>query len=254
MVAVASLIVVLFVSLLVVRIAAEALVLTGLSRESARFQARSAWTGTGFTTAESERVVSHPVRRRIISLLMLLRSAGLLTAASTLMLSFVSVEDRTEGLVRFLCLLGGLMAIWLFARSRWIDLWMSRAIARALKRYTDLDTRDYAALLHLAGEYAIMELEVGPSSWLAGRTLDELRLPDEGVLVLGIARPDGSYFGAPRGGASVQPGDTVVLYGRSPELAALGRRRADAAGETQRRTAVEVERTVEREEQDIAAP
>jgi hypothetical protein len=82
MVAVATPIVVLFLSLIVVRIAAEALALTGVSRE-ARFQARSAWIGTGFTTAEAEQVVNHPVRRRIIGLLMLLRSAGLVTAAST---------------------------------------------------------------------------------------------------------------------------------------------------------------------------
>jgi len=33
---------------------------TGLSRESARFQARSALTGGGFTTTESEAVVRHP--------------------------------------------------------------------------------------------------------------------------------------------------------------------------------------------------
>jgi hypothetical protein len=61
MVAVATLIVVLFLSLIVVRIAAEALTLTGISREAARFQARSAWTGTGFTTAEAEQVAGHPV-------------------------------------------------------------------------------------------------------------------------------------------------------------------------------------------------
>ncbi len=102
MIAVGSLILVLLLSLIVVRIAAEALILTGMSREAARFQARSAWTGTGFTTAEAEQVVSHPVRRQIVSTLMFLRSAGLVTAASTLMLSFVSVEERREAPVRLL--------------------------------------------------------------------------------------------------------------------------------------------------------
>ncbi|HKK31544.1 MAG TPA: potassium transporter TrkA, partial [Alphaproteobacteria bacterium] len=63
MVALSSLIFVLFLSLIVVRVGAEALTLTGLSRQEAKFQARSAWTGTGFTTTESEDVVSHPVRR-----------------------------------------------------------------------------------------------------------------------------------------------------------------------------------------------
>ena len=255
MVAVASLIVVVFLSLVVVRVAAEALILTGLSREAATFQARSAWTGTGFTTAESELVVGHPVRRRIVSLLMLLRSAGLVTAASTLMLPFVAVEDRGQGLLRFLVLAAGLILLRLVARSAWIEQWMSRVIAWALKRATDIDTRDHAGLLHLAGEYAVMELKVREGGWLAGRALHDLRLHEEGVLVLGISRPDGSYVGAPHGSMVVRPGDTLLLYGRSPRLAELGRRRAGAEGEQRRRGAIAEEWQVEREEEtDGAAP
>jgi Trk K+ transport system NAD-binding subunit len=73
-------------------------------------------------------------------------------------------------------------------RDRHLDV---RATAEALKRYTDLDTRDYAGLLHLAGEYAMMELKVQEGSWLAKRPLQDLRLPEEGILVLGITQPDG---------------------------------------------------------------
>lgn len=253
MIAIASLLFVLFLSLIVVRVAAEALILTGVSREAARFQARSAWTGTGFTTVESEQVVGHPVRRRIVSALMFLRSAGLVTAASTLMLSFVTVEERGDGLLRVAALVGGLAGLWFLARSPWIGVWMSRVIARALKRYTDLDVRDYAGLLHLAGEYAIMELKVQEASWLAGRNLEDMRLPDEGVLVLGVSHPDGHYVGAPRGDTVIRPGDTLVLYGRSPELSRLGRRRADPAGEAERRMAVGVERQIERNETTTGA-
>ena len=254
MVAVVTLIVVLFLSLAVVRIAAEALTLTGISREAARFQARSAWTGTGFTTAEAEEVVGHPVRRRIISLLMLLRSAGLVTAASTLMLTFVNVEERGEGLERLLLLLGALVALWFLARSRWIDRRLSRLISGALKRYTKLDTRDYAGLLHLAGEYAVMELKVRRGGWLAERTLEELDLPDEGVLVLGVVRRDGTYIGAPRGATRLQAGDTVLLYGRSPVLAGLDRRRADLGGERAHRAAADEQRRVRREEREEEEP
>jgi hypothetical protein len=57
---------VLALSMLITGLATSALSMTGLSRESARFQARSAFTGTGFTTQEAEKVVNHPVRRRII--------------------------------------------------------------------------------------------------------------------------------------------------------------------------------------------
>ena len=71
MIPVVSILVILSLSLMVTRIASVALVHTGLGREAARFQARSAFTGVGFTTTESETIVGHPVRRRIVALLML---------------------------------------------------------------------------------------------------------------------------------------------------------------------------------------
>lgn len=67
-----TVILILIFSILVTRVAAIALTHTGLSREASKFQARSAFTGVGFTTEESEKVVNHPVRRRILLLLMIL--------------------------------------------------------------------------------------------------------------------------------------------------------------------------------------
>jgi len=61
MVSVIVLLIILTLSILITRIATVALTLTGLSRDSARFQARSAFLGVGFTTIESESVVRHPV-------------------------------------------------------------------------------------------------------------------------------------------------------------------------------------------------
>ncbi len=191
-------------------------------------------------------MVGHPVRRRIISLLMLLRSAGLVTAASTLMLSFIDVPARTNGFLRFAVLLAGLLALWGFARSVIIDRWLSRVISRALKRYAEIDVRDYAGLLHLAGAYAIMELQLKEGSWLAERKLEQLGLPEEGVLVLGVVRKDGTYIGAPRGGTRLKTGDTVLLYGRSPILANLDRR--PAHDESAHHAAVSEQRRVEQQE------
>lgn len=57
-----TLLVILTVSVVVVRAAAVALRLTGMPVEVARFQARSAFTGTGFTTSESEAIVNYPIR------------------------------------------------------------------------------------------------------------------------------------------------------------------------------------------------
>lgn len=230
MVALATVLVVVLVSLLVTRVATVILVLTGLSRESARFQARSALSGVGFTTTEAESVTAHPVRRRVISTLMLLGGAGLVTTVAALVLSLGEVEGH-ERLGRVAALVAGLAALLLVARSEWIDRRLSGAIAWALRRWTDLEVRDYANLLHLSSGYAVNELEVREGDWVAGRSLGELHLRDEGIAVLGIHRCDGPYVGTPRGRTPVHPQDRLVLYGRRERLRELDTRRAGAEGD-----------------------
>src|ERR687888_2511190 len=114
------LLVVIVVSLVVTRVAAIMLAITGMSRESARFQARSAFTGVGFTTAEAESVTSHPIRRRIVLALMLFGSAGVVTAVASLIVSFGGATGG-ERLSRGLLLLAGLAVLLLAARSRLVD-------------------------------------------------------------------------------------------------------------------------------------
>jgi hypothetical protein len=228
--AAASLLVVILLALLVMRVATVVLTLTGLSSESARFQVRSALTGVGFTTSEAEHVVNHPVRRRVVMLLMLIGSAGVISVVTTLIISFAGVEGR-GALWRALLLAGGLAVLLVLARSSAFDRLLRRAISRALARYTDLEVRDYAALLHISGEYTVAELLVEEGDWVAGRRLDEIDLPSEGVRVLGVVRPDGEYLGAPAASTRVEPADTLVLYGRSEDVAELDRRKAGPVGD-----------------------
>lgn len=93
-----SLLLVVSISILITRVATVALTHTGLSREAARFQARSAFTGVGFTTQESEKVVNHPVRRRVVLGLMLVGNAGIVTAVSSLILTFTRLEGGSSSL------------------------------------------------------------------------------------------------------------------------------------------------------------
>ena len=255
MISILSLLVVLIVSLLVVRVATVALTLTGLSRPLARFQARSAFTGAGFTTSESEKVVQHPVRRRIIMLLMLLGNAGIVTAVSTLILTFIGTGE-TGGAVanpwfRILALAVGLSLLWSIAHSQWVDQRMSQVITWALKRWTHLEVRDYAGLLHLSGGYAVVEMQVRSGDWTADRPLSDLNLSDEGVLVLGIEKPDGSYLGAPRGQTKLMDGDVVLMYGPRDLLADLDERPPGSTGNWKHHKAVDKQRSVLREEQKI---
>ena len=70
-------------SFLVVRAASVALMMTGLEKNKARFQALSAFSGTGFTTKESESIINHPRRRQIIRYLMITGNAGIVTVIVT---------------------------------------------------------------------------------------------------------------------------------------------------------------------------
>ena len=155
MAALISVFIAITLSLLITSIATEALTLTGLSRATASFQARSAFTGSGFTTAESEAVVKHPVRRRIIMWLMFLGNAGIVTVVSSLVLTSVSTSSVQNGLSRLLYLFFGLVILWLLATNKAFNQILTRLVRKALRRWTDLDLKDYASLLHLRKEYRI---------------------------------------------------------------------------------------------------
>lgn len=242
MIAIASVLVVVVVSIIITRVATIALMATGTSKELARFQARSAYTGVGFTTGEAESVVNHPVRRQIVMTLMLLGNAGIATVVATSVLGFVNVPSLERALIRLAVLVIGLLVLWLSTRSRWVDRGMSRVIEWGLRRWTDLDVRDYARLLDLSGDYTVRELHVKRGDWLAERELRELDLIGEGVLVLGITRETGDYTGAPTGTTRIDPGDTVILYGREAVLRELDERIAGWTGDTAHDRAVAEQR------------
>jgi hypothetical protein len=230
-IAVLTVLVIVTLSLLVTRVATAALTLTGLSRESARFQARSALTTTGFTTVESERIVRHPVRRRVIMTLMLMGQAGIVTVIASLALSFATTGGIGDATLRLAILLVGLTVLYWLAKSKRFDQMLQPLIRRLLRRFTDLDVRDYASLLHIHGEFAVSELAVAEDDWIAGRTLEEVRPADEGLLILGVQRDATTYLGAPTGATRVRPGDTLIVYGPTHRLSELDRRPGGATGD-----------------------
>lgn len=238
-VGIVAFILVLGLSLLFTRVATVALAMTGLSHEVSRFQARSAFTGTGFTTKEAEKVVSHPLRRRIIMLLMIVRSGGLVTIVISLLLSLAGTDDDVQLIYRLLWLLGGTLGIWLLASSKFIDHYLGIIIKWGLTRWTDLDTHDYASLLRLSGPYRVMEMQVKEGEWLVGKKIKTCNLNEEGITVLGITRDDGSYVGVPRSSTEIFSGDTLILYGRESALQNLDKRAANVTGDKSHDKAVD---------------
>lgn len=235
MVAVFSVLLTLTLTLLVTRIASLALVHTGLSREAADFQARSALTGTGFTTHEAESVVNHPVRRRIVLQLMLLGSIGIFSVLASVLASvlvtFLQPTKPGATLPRLLVLGVGIGVLWALAVSRWVDRMLALLVRWAPKHVAAIRVRDFRRLLGLEEGYAVAELHVAAGDWLADRTLRELGLQEEGVQVLGVQRADGPYRGAPDAETRIGVGDTVVLYGAGDAIEGLDDRLAGSEGD-----------------------
>lgn len=218
-------------SLIIIRVFTMALMLTGLSREAARFQAHSAFTGVGFTTGESETIMDHPVRRHLTLALMMLGNIGMATVIATLTAVLLSKTTSEHAGISLLVLAAGILTLWLLYKSSWVERILNKPIALALNRFTHLEVRDYVSLLNLAKGFAVYEVLVEENDWVTGKTLIELGLAREGILVLAIRRVSGAYIGAPSGNSRICAGDLLVVYGTLEHMKELDRREGGPAGD-----------------------
>ncbi len=245
-----SLIIILTLSILITYIATIALNHTGLSKESAKFQARSAFTGVGFTTNESEKIVGHPVRRRIILTLMLIGNAGIISAIASLLLTFMETAKNGIPLYyKLSILIGSIAVLWLITRSKNLEKGITFLINKALKRFTSLNVRDYVDILHLSVEYEVTSLHVEKNDWIANKKIKNCNLRKEGINIVGIKRSDGSYLGIVSGDTNIEPGDNLILYGRETALKNLDKRKKGSKGDSEHHKAV-YEQEAEKAKQD----
>ncbi len=153
-----SIFVLLSVSIFVVRIAAVAMRLTGLDDASARFQALSAFTGTGFTTNESEMIVNYPVRRRIVSLVMIIGNLGLVGVFATIVASVVQTDGEVGAVMQQLVwLLAGIALLWFLMLNKTADRFICAAISKLLIATTQLGRRKYHRILQVGDGLSVCE-------------------------------------------------------------------------------------------------
>jgi len=215
-----ALVIIVLVALLVVKLGASALELTGVSRSVAGFQAASAFFGVGFTTSEAELVVKHPVRRKIILHLIIAGNIGLTSALATVLVTLLGAGDRGTGLTfAWLGVTGlGLLAVGVFFNLRVVSEPLDRLIRRSLEKAGLTRVLDYDYLLNLEDGFCVFDGEITASHPWVGKALWELRPADLGVLVLGIYRADGEYVGAPKKDTKVEKGDILLVYGRDDDV------------------------------------
>ena len=209
------------VSLIVVRVGSTALMMTGLSYDTASFQAYSAFFGVGFTTREAEMVVNHPVRRRIIRDLILAGNVGLTSALATLVVTLM----QSATTARLLMLVGlailGLIALLMLSKVGWLQKLLDHTIQRALETTGMVRALDYELLLRIQHGYVVSEIEVLTDTYLAGRALRDSRPWDRGVVILSVSHNGELIPGLPGPTDIIRPGDIVTAYGKEASLKAM---------------------------------
>ncbi|NNC87995.1 MAG: TrkA C-terminal domain-containing protein [Akkermansiaceae bacterium] len=227
--AILALLVIVLLALLVVQIGTNALVLTGMTLPVARFQAASAFFGTGFTTKEAELVVNHPVRRRIIMHLIVAGNIGLTSAMATLVVTFVGQSD--EPMANTLSLLGilvlGVVAVGMFLNLSFIKKPLDAVMRRSLESSGVVRAVDYEVLLKVKQGFCVSDLEILDGHPMAGRSLKDSRPSDRGIVVLGIYHQGGRFEGAPDKDAVINPGDTIMIYGSEEHINAFAAENPD---------------------------
>jgi len=204
------LLIAILVSFIIVRIGGFALQLTGIEPEVARFQALSAFSGTGFTTREAERVVGHRTRRRIVTILIILGNAGMVTVIATLVASFTQVGGYVWFFIRLAIIIGGIFGLYqIVIRSnvgRRITDWLQRPVINRILR----EAPAVEEIFHVEKDWAISLAMMKGSSKSIGLSVADITTEGD-IEILGINRA-GAYLARPDREEKIVEGDRLLVY------------------------------------------
>ncbi|MFA6186243.1 MAG: TrkA C-terminal domain-containing protein [Phycisphaerae bacterium] len=227
-------IIVLSVSFVIVRIGAIAFQLTGLDWELAKFQALSCFSGTGFTTKESELVVGNPQRRKIASVLMVLGNAGTVTLIATfanslrpeaagrkISLPFLKDFFPAEVLpwvnlaviALFILILWRLFTYSFFARK------ITSILRKIVLKRQMVKAVTFEELLVATGGYGVSRITVNTNSSILNKSLNEARLRSHDITVLAIVRNNHTIPNPPAD-MTFMIDDELICFGRLENIQA----------------------------------
>jgi len=204
---------------LIVRIGAIALEMTGMERSRARFQALSAFSGTGFTTREAESVVSHPRRRKIVTYLMILGNAGIVSVIATFVLSLKETGVFRPSL-NLVIIIVSIIVLYRIASQREFAQKLTNKIRELLKKKLHFDKVYIEELLQQADGYGIARIIVAKKSKVAGSILSESGFTESDLIVLSIER-DKEVIHVPNAQTTIRAGDRLICYGKLDNLTEL---------------------------------
>ena len=204
--------IVIFVLILFVRAAAVALEITGLDKDTAIFQALSAFSGTGFTTHEAESIVNHPIRRKIVLLLMVLGTAGVATVIITSTSHFVTTDGYQVSIDALIILVGIYLLYKIATYKGFIKGWERFIEAKLVKLPSFAWKAQIESYFHQSEDNGLVRVIITEDSPFIGKSLLESGLSTERLQVQSIERGK-SWIPLPKTEERIQEGDRIVVYG-----------------------------------------
>jgi len=222
---------VIFISFLVIRAAAVALMMTGMDEKKAKFQALSAFSGTGFTTKEAESVINNPRRRKIVTYLMVLGNAGIVTVIATFVVSL-----RPAGIFRpslnIAIVAASLLILYRITLHQEFAKKLSNKIRETLRKKLHFEKVHIEEILQQSEGYGVASVLIEKESKIAGLTLGQSGLREGDLMVLSIEslgqsglregdlmvlsiERDEEVIPVPKAQSKTQVGDRLIIYGKT---------------------------------------
>ncbi|WML41624.1 TrkA C-terminal domain-containing protein [Neobacillus sp. OS1-2] len=192
--------------------------LTGLKVEVSRFQVISMMTGTGFTTAESELILGHPIRRRLGSFLILFGALSLAVIISSIS-QFLSSGLRTK---EILLAAAATVAVFGLLKLDSVQRLLARVFAGKLSRKIELADLPIRDVFLKNKEDTLLNLHIYQDSELANRTLSGVLVNhvELEIIVLFIQRGKVRIIKNIYD-TTIQEGDQLLLFGVEKAILAL---------------------------------
>ena len=196
---------------------------TGLPAEKARFQVISLITGCGFTTHESELLLTSRSRRRLARVTMLFGYVFNITIVSMLINVLVSIDlDKASNLFSVLIPILAAAVIILFMRVPKVRAWGDHIIERLAGRVTRTNGVNTLFLLDYLGEDSIAQVTlVEVPEAFREKTLARINFRAEHDLMVMLIEKPGKKA-VPAGAKTVmEAGDKLTVFGDYKKIAAV---------------------------------
>lgn len=111
---------------------------TGLNEDKARFQTLSLLTTAGYTTSESEDILTSDKRRKVAMFAMFfgyIFSVVLASSIINIIISFVGNENKTANAVNVLIIFMSVLSIFFITRSKTVTGWVNKLIKNRIEKY-----------------------------------------------------------------------------------------------------------------------